>query len=56
MRSSRSRHFRVSNISKHSEVAAEAAVLATKLKYIDAEAKLRAVLDKIITQRRLEMA
>ena len=38
------------------KAAPEAAALATKLQYIDAEAKSRVKLDKITTQRKLEMA
>ena len=53
---SRSQRSRVSNTSKHSEAAAEVAALAAKMKYIDAEARLRAELEKIMTKRKLEMA
>ena len=38
------------------EAATETAALATKLRYIDAEVKSGAELDKITTQRKLEMA
>lgn len=55
-RSGKSRHSRASNPSRHSEVAAEAAALATKLKFIDKEAQVRAELEKITTKRKLEMA
>ena len=56
LRSNRTGHSRTSNISRHSIAAAEAAALTAKLKYIDAEAKSRAELEKIMTQRKLEMA
>ena len=56
VRTNRTRHSRVSNTSRHSEAAAEAAALATKLRYIDSEAKWRAELDRVTTQRKLEMA
>ena len=58
-RSSRSLKTQVSRASyrsQHSEAAAEAAALTAKLKYIDAEMRSRAELEKITTQRKLEMA
>ena len=55
-RSSRSGRSKMSNRSQHSDVAAEAAALRAKLKYIDAEARTKAELEKLTTMRKLEMA
>ena len=53
IRSSRSIH---SVASKRSNVFAEVATLKAKLKFIDAESKAKLELDRVVTQKRIEMA
>lgn len=44
-----------SDVSKRSNAMAEAAALKTKLRFIDAESKAKAELDKVITEKKLAM-
>lgn len=51
-----SKRSSTSAVSKRSNVAMAAAVLRTKLKYIDVEAKSKAEHERVVTQRKLEIA